>query len=51
MSSLVIYKYRDSNKFGNPFLILNARMVQSVESVWTALNLPKLNYQTREILN
>ena len=35
--SLVICKYRDSNMFGNHFRILNARMVQSVESVWTVL--------------
>ena len=33
--SLVMCKYRDSNMFGNHFRILNARMVQSVESVWT----------------
>ena len=35
--SLVICKFRDSNMFGNHFRILNARMVQSVESVWTVL--------------
>jgi len=34
---LIICKYRDSNMFGNHFRILNARMVQSVESVWTVL--------------
>ena len=34
---LVICKYRDSNMLGNHFRILNARMVQSVESVWTVL--------------
>ena len=30
-------KYRDSNMFRNHFCFLNARMVQSVESVWTGL--------------
>ena len=38
MRSLVICKYRDSNMFGNHFHILNSRMVQSVESVWTVLD-------------
>ena len=39
MRSLVICKYRDSNKFGNHWkiCILSARMVQSVELVWTVL--------------
>ena len=36
--SLVINKYRESNMFGNHFRIINARMVQSVESVWTVLH-------------
>ena len=39
LRSLVICKYRDSNMFGNHFRILNARMVQSVESVLTVLKL------------
>ena len=30
---------RDSNMFGNHFRILNARIFQSVESVWTVLQL------------
>ena len=28
-------QFKDSNIFGNHFRILNTRMVQSVESVWT----------------
>ena len=36
----VLCKYRDSqNILWNHYLILNARMVQSVESVWTVLKL------------
>ena len=39
LRSLVICKYRNSNMFGNHFRILNAGMVQSVESVWTVLKI------------
>ena len=41
--SLVISKYRDSNMFRNHFRILNARMVQSVESIWTVLYTVKMS--------
>ena len=49
--SIVICKYRDSNIFGNHFRILNARMVQSVESVWTVLILECDLYQLHHVFN
>ena len=33
--NIYICEYRDSNMLGNHFRMLNVRMVQSVESVWT----------------
>ena len=47
-----ICKYRDSNMFGNHFRILNARMVQSVESVWTVLKFlaPMETFKLPEVL-